>query len=76
MYVKGIRFVRKHRDDYRDDPAAYASYIALNALVIIYIFLFFLTNFAENPILTLPFWLLTGCLVRYSEVKGPGVSTP
>lgn len=76
MYVKGIIFVRKHRDDYRDDPAAYASYIALNAIVIIYIFLFFLTNFAENPILTLPFWLLTGCLVRYSEVKGFGVSTP
>ena len=73
MYAKGVVFIRKHREDYREDNVIHAFYIAFNSLVIIYVFLFFLTNFAENPILTLPFWLLLGCLVRCSDLMNSGV---
>jgi hypothetical protein len=73
MYAKGVVFIRKHREDYREDNVIHAFYIVFNSLVIIYVFLFFLTNFAENPILTLPFWLLMGCLVRCSDLMNSGV---
>lgn len=69
LYGRVFLRIRAMGKFFRADAFWYASYVMLHVIVVIFGGLFFLTNFAENPFLTLPFWLVGGCLLRYGKLQ-------